>query len=124
MAGRRPVGTIIALLQTPIALLQTPSLARAEESRRARAAAGAAGVVQRHRCELCEDRRRAVLGQAGQPTPAGVEPHLLCEDDRRTIDEGYRNLHPKVLHYYWVAASGVLPKPLWEWAMGMHKQRT
>ena len=28
-----------------------------------------------------------MLGQAGQPT-AGVEPHLLCEDDRRTIDEG------------------------------------
>ena len=106
MAGRRPVGTIIALLQTPIALLQTPSLARAEESRRARAAAGAAGVVQRHSCELCEDRRRAVLGQAGQPT-AGVEPHLLCEDDRPRIDEGYRNLHPKVLHYYWAAVSGV-----------------
>ena len=61
--------------------------------------------------------------QAGQPT-AGKEPHLLCEDDRRTIDEGYRNLHPKVLHYYWVAASGVLPKPLWEWATGMHTQRT
>ena len=40
-----------------------------------------------------------MLGQAGQPT-AGVESHPVCEDDRRRIDEGYRNLHPKVLHYY------------------------
>ena len=38
--------------------------------------AGAAGVVQRHSCELCEDRRRAVRAQAGQPT-AGVEPPLV-----------------------------------------------
>ena len=64
-----------------------------------------------------------MLGQTGQPT-AGVEPHLLCEDDRRRIDEGYRNLHPKCHNTIWLqcqACNRFLPKRLAEGLRGCVK---